>query len=129
VVGAIAAVVLGAVFLVAAVAKLAHPAQWRAEATELVLTRPTEHVRLFDVVPAVEATLGALLVVQWHREVIAAVAAMVLVSFSALLVVRLAQGRRPPCACFGALRARPIGWGSVARNAVLIALALLAALA
>jgi hypothetical protein len=127
--GAVASVVLGAVFLVAAVAKFARPAQWRAQATELVLTRPTEHVRLFDAVPTVEATLGALLVVQWHRQVVATVAVLVIVGFSALLVVRLLQGRRPPCACLGALRTRPIGWGSVARNAFLLALALLAALA
>ena len=28
-----------------------------------------------------------------------------------------AQGRRPPCACFGALTTKPIGWGNVVRNA------------
>ena len=42
---------------------------------------------------------------------------------------RLAEGRRPPCACFGALSRRPVGPGSVVRNVVLIALALLAAFA
>jgi hypothetical protein len=46
-----------------------------------------------------------------------------------LLAVRLKEGRRPPCACFGPWSARPIGPGSIARNVALIALALLAALA
>jgi hypothetical protein len=46
-----------------------------------------------------------------------------LVAFTALLMVRLLQGRRPPCACFGALSSKPIGWGNVARNAVFLALA------
>ena len=42
------------------------------------------------------------------------------------LVLRLAQGRRPPCACFGAWSATPIGWGHVARNAVFAAFAAVA---
>ena len=59
----------------------------------------------------------------------AVAAAALLGAFTVLLVVRLAQGRRPPCACFGAWSTRPVGFGSVARNVVLIALALLAATA
>ena len=54
-------------------------------------------------------------------------AAAMLVVFTVVLVVRLAEGRRVPCACFGARSARPIGVGSVVRNLVLIALALVAA--
>ena len=53
----------------------------------------------------------------------AAVAAVLLVAFTVLLVVRLPQGRRPPCACFGALTTKPIGWGNVVRNAIFLALA------
>ncbi|MGZ6987202.1 MAG: MauE/DoxX family redox-associated membrane protein, partial [Ilumatobacteraceae bacterium] len=51
------------------------------------------------------------------------VAAALLVSFTTLLVLRMAQGRRPPCACFGAWTAKPIGWRNVVRNAVLLGLA------
>ena len=127
-VAAIAAVIVGVVFLVSAVAKFARPDQWRAQAGELVLgsRRP---VRAFDAVPAVEAVLGALLLVQWQRTTVALIAAAVLCVFTALLVVRLAQGRRPPCACFGTLTTKPISWMTVARNLVLIALALVAAFA
>lgn len=127
-VAAIAAVLVGAVFLVSAVTKLARPAQWRAQATELVLGSASP-ARTLDAVPVVEAVLGALLVVQWHRTLAALLAAGVLGVFTALLVVRLLQGRRPPCACFGSLSTKPIGWPSVARNLALIALALVAALA
>ncbi|MFT3853869.1 MAG: MauE/DoxX family redox-associated membrane protein [Ilumatobacteraceae bacterium] len=127
-VAAIAAVLVGAVFLVSAITKLARPAQWRAQATELVLGGASPE-RLFDAVPVVEAVLGALLVVQWQRTPVALVAVAVLGAFTALLVVRILQGRRPPCACFGSLSTKPVGWSSVARNLALIALALLAALA
>ncbi len=130
-VAAIAAVIVGVVFLASAVAKLARPAQWRAQATELVLAghHTGAPVRALDAVPVVEAVLGALLVVQWHRREVALVAAAVLLVFTGLLVVRLAQGRRPPCACFGSLTTKPISWATVGRNVVLIALALVAALA
>jgi hypothetical protein len=55
-------------------------------------------------------------------------AAAVLVAFTALLVGKLAQGERPPCACFGSFTAAPIGPSNVVRNLVLIALAVAAAL-
>jgi hypothetical protein len=129
VLAALAAVVLGIVLLLSAITKLARPASWRAQAAELVLGAGRAPVRAFDVVPVVEAVLGALLVVQWQRTAVALLAAATLAAFTLLLVVRLAQGRRPPCACFGSLTAAPIGWASVARNLLLIALALVAALA
>jgi hypothetical protein len=128
VLAAIAAAVLGAVFLVSAITKLARPAQWRVQAAELVLDSASP-TRAFDAVPVVEAVLGALLVVQWRRTAVALVAATVLVAFTALLTVRLLQGRHPACACFGTLSTKPIGWSAVARNAALIVLALVAALA
>ena len=51
-----------------------------------------------------------------------------LVAFTALIGVALAHGRHPPCACFGAWSAKPIGAGHLVRNAALIVLALLALL-
>ena len=120
--GAIAAVVTGLVFLIAAITKLAAPAAWRAQASDLGVP-PT----VSRAVPYVEALLGALLLVQFQRRVVAWCAVAVLVAFTTLLVVRLAQGRRPPCACFGSLTPKPIGAASVARNLVFIAVAVLAA--
>ena len=57
------------------------------------------------------ATLGALL------------AAALLVGFTVAIVVNLARGKRPDCHCFGRLSSKPLGWGTVARNVVLLALA------
>ncbi len=75
-------------------------------------------------VPVIELVIGALLVAQLGRRLVALCAALLLVAFTALLVVRLRQGRRPPCACFGALSTKPIGWGNVVRNAGFLVLAL-----
>jgi uncharacterized membrane protein YphA (DoxX/SURF4 family) len=118
----VAGVVLGAVLLVSGAAKLAAGPRWTAQAT--ALGSPAVAV---PVVPWLELGLGALLVTGVWRTEVALAAALMLGAFTVLLVVRLAQGRRPPCACFGAWSTRPVGPGSVARNVVLIALALLAA--
>ncbi|MEY2445000.1 MAG: hypothetical protein QOE00_1580 [Ilumatobacteraceae bacterium] len=115
---AAASAVLGAVFLLAGILKVSAPLQWRAQAAGLGVPR-----RAAVGVPFAEMVVGALLVCQVARRPVALVAAALLIAFTALLIVRLSQGRRPPCACFGALTAKPISWGSVARNVALLALA------
>jgi uncharacterized membrane protein YphA (DoxX/SURF4 family) len=123
-VAVVAGVVLGAVLLLSGAAKLAAGPRWAAQAE--ALGSPAIAV---PVLPWLEVGLGALLITGVWRPVVAVVAAALLASFTVLLVLRLVQGRRPPCACFGAWSTRPVGFGSVARNVVLIALALLAATA
>ena len=120
-VSVIAAVLVGAVFLVSAVTKLASPIVWRTQAANLGVPRAATLA-----LPFVEAGLGALLVVQWQRRLCAAVALGLLLTFTALLVVRISQGRRPPCACFGSFSAKPIGWTHVLRNIGFMAFALVA---
>ncbi len=120
---AAASVVLGAVFLLSGVLKVSSPLQWRAQSADLGVARPVAAV-----IPFVEVVVGALLVTQVARRVVALVAAALLVGFTALLVLRLAQGRRPPCACFGSWTTKPIGWRDVARNTVLLGLAAVVAL-
>jgi hypothetical protein len=78
--------------------------------------------------PPVEIAVGALLVTGLGGAWAVIAAAALLVAFSVLLIDRLRQGRRVPCACFGP-GVRPISWWSVARNGVLLALAAVALLA
>jgi uncharacterized membrane protein YphA (DoxX/SURF4 family) len=119
----IASVILGAVFIVSGVTKLAATQQWRAQAADLGVPG-----LVVGGLPYAELGLGALLVAQIARRPVAIVAGVVLMAFTSLLVVRLSQGRRPPCACFGGLSSKPISWTSVARNALFIALAAVVAL-
>ena len=113
----IASVVLGLAMLAAGAAKLASRT-WPADARGI--GAPAWTVPL---VPWVELSLGALLVVDVLRPLVAIATAELLAAFTALLSVRLTRGERPPCACFGRLSTRPISWWSVVRNLVLIALA------
>ncbi len=119
----IASVVLGAVFIVSSVTKIAARQQWRAQAADLGVS-----ALVVGGLPYAEVGVGALLVAQIARRPVAIVAGVMLVAFTTLLAVRLSQGRRPPCACFGGLSSKPISWTNVARNVVFIALAAVIAL-
>ncbi len=120
----VAAILVGAAFLLAGGAKIAAGPAWPTQAADL--GAPSLVVPF---VPWLEILVGAALCAQLARPVAGAVAAGMVIAFSALLVLRLAQGQRPPCACFGSWSAKPLGWQHLARNAVLLALALVAALA
>ena len=121
VIGTIASIVLGVVFLVAGGSKIAAGPDWPVQAAGLGAPR-----WVIPFVPWVEIVVGAALVVQVARQPAALAALGILVVFTALLVVRLSEGKRPPCACFGAWSAKPLGPGHLARNAALIAVAGLA---
>ena len=121
IVGVIASVVVGAMFVLAGASKLALGAGWTQQASAFGAP-----VRLAPVVPWVELALGAALVVQLARPWPAIGAIAVLVLFTVLIVRHLAAGRRPECACFGAWSSRPIGVGHLVRNSLLLALAVLA---
>jgi uncharacterized membrane protein YphA (DoxX/SURF4 family) len=116
-----ASVVVGVVFLVAGASKIAAGPEWPVQARGLGAPAVT-----IPLVPWIEVAIGAVLVVQVARQPAAFAATAMLVVFTVLILIQLAQGRRPPCACFGAWSAKPLGAGHVARNVALIALSILA---
>jgi uncharacterized membrane protein YphA (DoxX/SURF4 family) len=111
-----ATLLLGVAFLMAGAAKLAS-AGWPAQADAMGAPRPVARV-----LPVVEIVLGALLLVGLGEPWTVLVAAVLLLGFTGVLVLRLTQGRRVPCACFGTTR-RPISWWTVGRNVALLAVA------
>jgi len=121
--GAIAAVLVALVFLLSGITKVARPSLWRSEAAGMGV-----HRFLVPFVPWVEVVIGALLVAQVQRHIVAWFAGGLLVAFTAIIALRLSQGSHPPCACFGALSAKPIASGNLVRNAVFVAVAVAAAL-
>jgi uncharacterized membrane protein YphA (DoxX/SURF4 family) len=122
-VSSIAAVLVGIAFVVAGGSKLAARESWPVQAQGL--GAPSWTVPL---VPWVELAIGSLLIVQLFRVPMAVSATGLLAVFTVMIVRKMAAGEHPPCACFGAWSAKPIGWGHVARNGALMALAVLAAL-
>jgi len=119
----LAAGVLGVAFVVAGASKIAVGAAWPAQA--LALGAPSVVVRPL---PWIELSVGALLIVRVMVPVVASIAIALLVAFSIVIALRLREGSRPPCACFGAWSAAPIGPWHLVRNAALVALGLVAVL-
>lgn len=123
-IGTWASVLLGLIFLLSGGSKVAAGPTWPAQAAEL--GAPAAVVPLL---PWFELVLGGLLVVQIARPWPAIVAVLTLLVFSGLLVLRLRQGRRPPCACFGAWSTKPLGWGHLVRNSAFVAIGVVAIVA
>ncbi len=123
-VGVVAAVLLGAAFVLAGASKLAAGSGWSTQAAGL--GAPAWSIRPL---PWVELVLGAVLISNLMRRPAAIAALVVLLVFSSLVIARLREGRHPPCACFGAWSARPLGPGHLVRNGALVVLAVVAAAA
>ena len=123
VVSIVASALLGIAFVVAGASKLAAKEQWPTQAVGLGTP-----FFLVPYIPWFELTLGAALVVQIFKPAPQLIAIMVLLLYSALISKRLSQGRRPPCACFGAWSAKPIGPEHLLRNLGLLVLGVLALL-
>jgi hypothetical protein len=122
-VSSVAAVVLGATFVLAGAAKLAAGSTWRAQAVQLGAP-----AWVAPIVPWAELLVGAALVSQLVEPVAAALALAMLLAFTALIGVRLARGEHPPCACFGAWSATPVGPRHLVRNAALLIVGIVALL-
>lgn len=121
VVGVVASVVVGLLFVLAGASKLAIGPAWPEQARGFGAPRWAAAV-----VPWVELAIGAALVAQLARPLPAIAAIAILLLFTALIVRHLRAGRAPTCACFGAWSAKPVGPGHLARNSVFLAFAVVA---
>ena len=119
--GIVASIVVGIAFVVAGASKVAAGKQWPATAREMGAPAFT-----IPIVPWVELAVGATLLVQIAVPYPAIAALVLLVAFTALILIRMSGGDRPSCACFGAWSAEPISRIHVIRNTILMALAVLA---
>jgi hypothetical protein len=121
----IAALARGAlvvVLVVAGVAKLRDRAATRSSMTALF---PRVGAAIAAVLPWFELALAIALIAAWTSPVPAIVAGIVILGFTAVLVV--AEVRRVPCPCFGASASvRPVGGIDIVRNGLLLAGAVLA---
>ena len=110
------ALVVATVFIYAGVAKFATFENWTIQARALGAPDP-----FVVLVPLAEIALAVLLVGGWWFDQAVAASLILLVGFTILLLVRLRDPERLPCACFGATSQRPMSWLDVLRNVILIA--------
>ena len=121
-IGTLARIALGVLFLASGALKLRDPS-WPSAARAMGAPRWT-----VPFVAPVEIVLGACLAAGVAEPWPAWLALAVLAAFSAALarVLRHPVGERPACACFGRWSAKPVGVSSVVRNGVLAVLAVAA---
>ena len=118
----IAAAVVGAVFVYAGVSKALSGKAWPQAARRLGVPAGIAYlVMTVEVVVGLGVVLGG----SWQQEFLGA-AAVLLVAFTLLLAKHLRNDERPPCACFGGAKQRPIGARDVVRNVSLLALVIVA---
>lgn len=119
----LAALALAVVLAVAAVTKARRPAATADDFASLGLAAPGPLARI---VPAAEAACAVALVIVPAWGGVAAFA--LLAAFTAVLVPVVRSGRIVNCSCFGGVGSRPVSAWTLARNAVLLALAAVSAL-
>jgi peroxiredoxin len=117
-----ARLLLAAVFLVAAAAKLMDRAGSRQAIADFGVPERTASPAAL-LLPLAEAAVAVALVPKATAWWGAVGAAALLLLFIAAIGVNLARGRKPDCRCFGQLSSSPVGWTTLARNALLAALA------
>jgi uncharacterized membrane protein YphA (DoxX/SURF4 family) len=117
----LARVALGVALVVAAVAKVVAGAAWVDQAANVGVPR-----LIAVCLPWVELAVGSAVVAGVAEPWPAAIAVALLAVFTGWIVVHLARGQHPPCACFGALSTAPLSWWHAARNGVLLGLGVVA---
>jgi len=119
--------ILAAVFAVAGTAKLLDRAGTRRAVASFGVPAPLR-APLAIAVPVAELTIAAALLFPPLARWAALAAAALLLVFCAAIVSALARGSAPDCNCFGGLAQTEVGRGTLVRNLVLGALAVVAAL-
>lgn len=123
---AAAGIVVGALALIlggAAWHKLSEPAAFLSALAGYRLVPEALLGAVARIVPVVEAALALGLLIPLTRTVALAGAALLIASYAGAMAVNLLRGRSYiDCGCGGA--AHPLSWGLVARNALLVVVAL-----
>lgn len=125
IVGLVAALLLAAVFVSAAIAKLTDLTGTRTAVTEFGVPEGLASP-VAVAVPLAELTVAILLVAGPTRMAGGAGSLALLCVFSTAIGVSLLRGRAPDCHCFGQLHAAPTSWKTLVRNGLLAGLATVA---
>jgi peroxiredoxin/uncharacterized membrane protein YphA (DoxX/SURF4 family) len=116
-----ARLLLVVVFLASGVAKLVDRASLRRAFVAFGV--PSKLLGVAPLLPATELAIAILLVPDSSARWAGLAGLSLLLLLSAAVISNLAQGRRPPCHCFGNLSRAPISWRTLVRNGLLIGLA------
>ena len=119
---------IGVVFASSAASKLLDYSGFRRSLPQLAPVRPDLLGPLAVMVIAAEAAVPVLLLIPPAKAAGFGLSAGLLTAFSVAIAIALRHGRRVPCRCFGSSRT-PLGASHLARNTILLVLALAGELA
>jgi uncharacterized membrane protein YphA (DoxX/SURF4 family) len=119
---------LGAMLLLAGVTKLLDRAAFRQAVAEYQVLPDAFVVPFAAVLPLLEVSTGALLLLGLATTAAAALAVPLFLSFSMAIGVNLARGRHFNCHCFGSVQSDPIGWPALLRSTALAVAAIVVAI-
>ncbi len=114
---------LGAVFVVAGIAKVAHRDDFAETVRNYRLLGPRSSRLVATWIPLVEIACGLLLVLGVLLGWVSLVLSGLLLVFAGAVAINLQRGRPMDCGCFGISHAKNISWATVVRNVLLLALA------
>ena len=116
--------ILGAVFLMSAVPKLAAPRRFASDVQQYgILPRPLASAFGYAL-PYAELAAAALLLTGVYTEWAALGVAVMLLTFMFAVGVAMARKLNLTCSCFGLLYRERVGWSTQIRDAILLAVAL-----
>lgn len=121
-------VVLGAIFLVAGIAKIGHGIEFATEIAAFRLVPQPLIAPMALGLPFLEILLGGYLVLGLFTRVSAWVAAAMLLAFDGAIASAVVRGLTVSCGCFGPNDKTTTSWGEVARDAIFVLLAVVVAL-
>lgn len=114
---------LGLIFLSSALGKLVNRAQFQQAVLNFAIL-PSVVARIYSMfLPWTELVLSLALITGFALRPVALILSFVIISFTTAIAVNLKRGRSLKCHCYGILGNSTISWGIVARNALLLMLA------
>lgn len=121
-------VAIGLVFVVAGIAKIGHATEFAAQIAGFRLLPQPVIAPLALALPFLEVLLGGYLVVGLFTRASAWTAALLFALFDAAIASAVVRGMTVSCGCFGPNDTTVTTWPEVARDAVLVVIAIVVAL-
>lgn len=115
---------LAAVFAYAAIGKIMNLPEFTRGVVDYALLPPRLSAAIARFVPWLELGVAVALIAGVATPMATALAAVMLAVFIGAVTVNLHRGRLIPCHCHGLAGTETIGWGTVARNGLLVLMAL-----
>jgi hypothetical protein len=109
-------------FTAAGLAKLSNPRQTATMLVDFGIVKRSSRAAALCL-PILELLVALAILMPSAMWLGVCAALLVLGGFTLTVAAAVVQGRHPLCNCFGQAAASPVGWGTVARNLVLMAIA------